>query len=102
MPRSKLGLHLTVEQLCKRKNFNPMSELIETLKEKDAEGNYVCKGRERLAGLTVLINKMKATPKPIEPVTNTDRKMEINRVTFTLGSADPNGAVVTEVPPDAA
>lgn len=94
MPRSKLGLKLSVERLCQKHKFNPVTELILELKRDKVS-------KERIAGLTVLINKMRPNPKSVEVVSDQDRKIEIVRNTFTLPSpANGGSGTVLDISPD--
>ena len=99
MPRSKLGLKLTVEQICQKEQFNPVREMIISLKEKyhkivcpgcgkdvslGPPGEYKIDGRERIAALAKLTDKLKPTPKPKEQVEESEKTIQIVRQTYVL------------------
>jgi hypothetical protein len=96
MPRSKLGLKLPVEKILQKKQCNPVALLAEMVMERDKDGKWVLEGRDRLMALRDLVGFLKPKPKAQEVVAEHDRKIEINRLTFTM-PPPANGTVIKEV-----
>lgn len=86
MPRSKLGLHHSVQKHCQKQQFNPTVELILALKEKDDKGNYVIRGKDRMNACLALMNRLPqtATIKAKEVPADNDRTIQIVRQNFVM------------------
>lgn len=99
MPRSKLGLNLPVEKILQKHNCNPVALLAEMVMEKDDQGGWKLKGRERLMALSRLLDYFKPKPKSVEVIPDQDRKIEILKQTFVLPDSQIS-SLKSEIPED--